>query len=146
MVQLMETVQAQMKSVQDRIQLENLTDEETNARLKAEKIKIALEKMKEASVRKVQIFMILIFFPIWDFSETNFLQIYVKIFSPNGSNKSILIDERWTVSYILRQLAEKNHVPLNPHHCIVEHYADLCMGTRKTNLAYSNNFLFQFWF
>lgn len=120
----MDSVQAKIKVVQEEIKKENLTDEEQNARLKAEKIKIALEKMKEAAVRKVNLTLILTFVAFTTF----FLKLYVKIFSPNGSSKSILIDERWTVSYILRQLAEKNHLTLTPHHAIVENYPDLHMG------------------
>ncbi|CDW57571.1 growth factor receptor bound protein [Trichuris trichiura] len=74
-------------------------------KLKNEKIKIALEKMKEASVKK----------------------LFVKVFTLDGKSKNILIDERWTVAYVLRQLAEKYQVLPTHRHAIVEFYPDLYM-------------------
>lgn len=57
------------------------------------------------------------------------IQIYVKIYTVDGGSKSLLIDGRWTVEYILHQVAEKNHVIITPHYAIVEEYPDLYMGT-----------------
>lgn len=59
--------------------------------------------------------------------EASIKKLYVKIFCGDGA-KSLLVDERWSVSYILRQLAEKNITTLNVRHAIVEHYPDLYMG------------------
>ncbi|KFD71200.1 hypothetical protein M514_04954 [Trichuris suis] len=103
--QLMEAVQAKIRNVKEEIQRENLTEAEMMARLKNEKIKIALEKMKEASVKK----------------------LFVKVFTLDGKSKNILIDERWTVAYVLRQLAEKYQVLPTHRHAIVEFYPDLYM-------------------
>jgi hypothetical protein len=55
---------------------------------KAEKIRLAIEKMKEASVKK----------------------IFIKVFGEDGSAKSLLVDERMSVAMVCRLLAEKNHV------------------------------------
>lgn len=70
---------------------------------KAAKIRQALEKMKEAKMKK----------------------IYVKFFLEDGSTKGLLIDERWTVAETMRQLAEKLCITLTPEHVIVEEYPDL---------------------
>ncbi|XP_054724095.1 ras-associated and pleckstrin homology domains-containing protein 1-like [Uloborus diversus] len=76
---------------------------EQAARVKAEKIKIALEKMKEASIKK----------------------LFIKAFSADNSAKSLLIDERMTVGHICKLLAEKNHVPMDPKWALVEHISEL---------------------
>lgn len=70
---------------------------------KAAKIRQALEKMKEAKMKK----------------------IYVKFFLDDGTSKGLLIDERWTVAETMRQLADKLGVTLTPEHVIVEEYPDL---------------------
>ena len=75
----------------------------TPADEKAQKIKEALEKMKEAKIKK----------------------IYVKIFLEDGNVKGILIDERWTVLETMKKLAEKLEITLTPEHSIVEEYPDL---------------------
>ncbi|KAK7793080.1 hypothetical protein R5R35_013521 [Gryllus longicercus] len=75
------------------------------SRVKAEKIRIALEKMKEASVKK----------------------LFIKAFSADGSTKSLLVDEKMTCAYVTRLLADKNHVPLDPKWAVVEHLPDLFM-------------------
>ncbi|KAL3102997.1 hypothetical protein niasHT_026445 [Heterodera trifolii] len=70
---------------------------------KAQKIREALEKMKEAKMKKV----------------------FVKIFLEDGSQRGLLIDERWTVAETMRQLADKMNVQLTPEHAIVEEYPHL---------------------
>ena len=77
------------------------------SRQKAEKIKHALEKMKEANIKK----------------------LYVKFFTEDGGSKSLLVDERSTVAHVLRQLAEKHRVELNTHYALMEQHPDLLMGT-----------------
>ncbi|KRX68706.1 Abnormal cell migration protein 10, partial [Trichinella sp. T9] len=103
--QLIEAVKAQIRNVKEEIQRENLTEAEISERLKNEKIKIALEKMKEASIKK----------------------LYVKIFTPNGKSLNMLIDERWSVAYVLKLLAEKHRLDVSLNHAIVEFYPDLYM-------------------
>ena len=67
-------------------------------RIKAENIKIAIEKIKEASVKKM----------------------YVKVFTSDGCAKSLLVDETMTVGQVTRILSEKNLVHLNPLWALVE--------------------------
>lgn len=82
-----------------------ITKEEQDARIKAEKIKIAIEKIKEASVKK----------------------LFIKVFTSDGSAKSLLVDEKMTVGQVTRILAEKNHVSLDPKWALVELVPDLYM-------------------
>ena len=83
----------------------NLSPEEQEARLKAEKIKLAIEKIREASIKK----------------------LFIKVFTADGSAKSLLVDEKMTVGYVTRILAEKNHVRLDPKWALVELIPDLYM-------------------
>ena len=52
--------------------------EDPAAQAKAEKIRLAIEKIKEASIKK----------------------IFIKVFGEDGSAKSLLVDERMTVSQV----------------------------------------------
>ncbi|XP_048488452.1 amyloid beta A4 precursor protein-binding family B member 1-interacting protein isoform X1 [Plutella xylostella] len=72
---------------------------------KADKIKLALERMREASVKK----------------------LFIKAFSADGSSKSLLVDEKMSCGYVTRLLADKNHVSMEPKWAIVEHLPDLYM-------------------
>lgn len=75
------------------------------ARLKAEKIRLALEKMREANVKK----------------------LYIKAFTSDGSTKSLLVDEKMTVGNVTRMLSDKNHVRMEPKWVLVEHLPDMYM-------------------
>ncbi|CAD1471645.1 unnamed protein product [Heterotrigona itama] len=75
------------------------------SRAKAEKIRLALEKMREASVQK----------------------LFIKAFTLDGSGKSLLVDEGMSVAHVCRLLADKNHVPMDPKWTVVEHLPDLFM-------------------
>lgn len=77
----------------------------TASQAKADKIKLALEKMREASVKK----------------------LFIKAFTMDGSTKSLLVDEKMSVGYVTRLLADKNHVQMDPKWAIVEHIPDLYM-------------------
>lgn len=76
------------------------------SREKAEKIRIALEKMREANVKK----------------------LFVKAFSADESTKSLLVDEKMTCGHVTRLLADKNHVEMGPQWAVVEHLPELHMG------------------
>ncbi|XP_014681371.1 PREDICTED: amyloid beta A4 precursor protein-binding family B member 1-interacting protein-like [Priapulus caudatus] len=71
-----------------------LSDEE----VKAQRIRVALDKIREANVRK----------------------LYVKVFAVDGSTKSLLVDERQCAGEVCAILADKFHVPLTPRWCLVE--------------------------
>ncbi|XP_055895083.1 uncharacterized protein LOC106060612 isoform X4 [Biomphalaria glabrata] len=83
----------------------NHAEEEQIARLKAEKIRIALEKIREAKIRK----------------------LFVRAFAKDGSSKSILVDEKMSVAQVCSQLADKNHIRLNHKMSVVEHMPELLM-------------------
>ena len=78
---------------------------EEKERIKAENIQLAIEKIKEASVKK----------------------LFIKVFTSDGSAKSLLVDEKMTVGQVTRILAEKNHVSLDPKWALVELVPDLYM-------------------
>ncbi|XP_011310496.1 amyloid beta A4 precursor protein-binding family B member 1-interacting protein isoform X2 [Fopius arisanus] len=74
-------------------------------RAKAEKIRLALEKMREASVQK----------------------LFIKAFTLDGSGKSLLVDEGMSVAHVCRLLADKNHVAMDPKWAVVENLPELFM-------------------
>ncbi|KAK3101694.1 hypothetical protein FSP39_005551, partial [Pinctada imbricata] len=84
---------------------ENCPLEEQKARLKAEKIRIALEKIKEAKIRK----------------------LFVRAFAKDGSSKSILVDEKMLIGQVCNVLADKNHLRLNSKLAVVEQMPELLM-------------------
>ncbi|XP_046670897.1 amyloid beta A4 precursor protein-binding family B member 1-interacting protein-like isoform X1 [Homalodisca vitripennis] len=70
---------------------------------KTEKIRLALQKMKEASVKK----------------------LFIKVFSGDGSAKSLMVDETMSCGYVTRVLADKNHQGMEPQWALMEHLPDL---------------------
>lgn len=67
------------------------TMEEIEAQMKADKIKLALEKLKEAKVKK----------------------LVVKVMMNDGSSKTLMVDERQTVREVLENMFEKTHCDCN---------------------------------
>ncbi|KAG7525600.1 amyloid beta A4 precursor protein-binding family B member 1-interacting [Solea senegalensis] len=67
------------------------TKEEIEAQMKADKIKLALEKLKEAKVKK----------------------LVVKVLMNDGSSKTLMVDERQNVREVLDNLFEKTHCDCN---------------------------------
>uniref|UniRef100_A0A3B5MKY0 Amyloid beta A4 precursor protein-binding family B member 1-interacting protein n=1 Tax=Xiphophorus couchianus TaxID=32473 RepID=A0A3B5MKY0_9TELE len=67
------------------------SSEEIEAQMKADKIKLALEKLKEAKVKK----------------------LVVKVLMNDGSSKNLMVDERQTVREVLDNLFEKTHCDCN---------------------------------
>lgn len=88
---------------------------------KAAKIHLALQKLEQASVRR----------------------LFVKAFSSDGASKSLLVDERMSCGHVTRLLADKNHVQMEPHWALVEHLTDLQMGMfflNSQNSLHKTNF------
>lgn len=82
---------------------EPLSQEEEEAQAKADKIKLALEKLKEAKVKK----------------------LVVKVHMNDSSTKSLMVDERQLARDILDNLFEKTHCDCNVDWCLYEIYPEL---------------------
>uniref|UniRef100_A0A8B9FEF3 Amyloid beta A4 precursor protein-binding family B member 1-interacting protein n=1 Tax=Amazona collaria TaxID=241587 RepID=A0A8B9FEF3_9PSIT len=82
---------------------EPLTQEEQEARAKSDKIKLALEKLKEAKVKK----------------------LVVKVHMYDNSSKSLMVDERQVTRDVLDNLFEKTHCDCNVDWCLYEMYPEL---------------------
>lgn len=82
---------------------EPLTQEEEEAQAKADKIKMALEKLKEAKVKK----------------------LVVKVHMNDNSTKSLMVDERQLARDILDNLFEKTHCDCTVDWCLYEIYPEL---------------------
>ncbi|XP_048366936.1 amyloid beta A4 precursor protein-binding family B member 1-interacting protein isoform X1 [Sphaerodactylus townsendi] len=81
----------------------SLTQEEQEAQAKAEKIKLALEKLKEAKVKK----------------------LVVKVHMKDNSTKSLMVDERQTARNVLDNLFEKTYCDCRVDWCLYEIYTEL---------------------
>ncbi|XP_029698656.1 amyloid beta A4 precursor protein-binding family B member 1-interacting protein isoform X1 [Takifugu rubripes] len=77
--------------------------EEIEAQMKADKIKLALEKLKEAKVKK----------------------LVVKVLLNDGSSKTLMVDERQSVRDVLDNLFEKTHCDCNVDWSLCETNAEL---------------------
>ncbi|XP_067290770.1 amyloid beta A4 precursor protein-binding family B member 1-interacting protein [Pseudorasbora parva] len=75
-----------------------LSKEEQEEQQKADKIKLALEKLKEAKVKK----------------------LVVKVEIMDGSSKTLMVDERQTVREVMDNLFEKTHCDCNVDWCVCE--------------------------
>ncbi|KFQ01427.1 Amyloid beta A4 precursor protein-binding family B member 1-interacting protein, partial [Leptosomus discolor] len=82
---------------------EPLTQAEQEAQAKADKIKLALEKLKEAKVKK----------------------LVVKVHMYDNSTKSLMVDERQVTRDVLDNLFEKTHCDCNVDWCLYEMYPEL---------------------
>ena len=90
-----------------------LTPEEKEEKIKAEKMKIALEKMKAASFQK----------------------LFVKVFDGDClTSKTMLIDQLWTAREVRNKMIGKNNVEMGPNWCIMEKLPAMNMG----KIVYSN--------
>lgn len=82
---------------------EPLSREEEEAQAKADKIKMALEKLKEAKVKK----------------------LVVKVHMNDNSTKSLMVDERQLARDVLDNLFEKTHCDCSVDWCLYEIYPEL---------------------
>uniref|UniRef100_A0A667X2T2 Ras association (RalGDS/AF-6) and pleckstrin homology domains 1 n=1 Tax=Myripristis murdjan TaxID=586833 RepID=A0A667X2T2_9TELE len=82
-----------------------LTKEEQAAKLKAEKIRVALEKIKEAQVKK----------------------LVIRVHLSDESSKTMMVDERQTVRQVVDSLLDKSHCGFSPDWSLVETINELQM-------------------
>ncbi|TNN03784.1 hypothetical protein fugu_000813 [Takifugu bimaculatus] len=82
-----------------------LTKEEQAAKLKAENIRVALEKIKEAQVKK----------------------LVIRVHLSDESSKTMMVDERQTVRQVLDSLLEKSHSGYSADWSLVETLSELQM-------------------
>ncbi|CAG02601.1 unnamed protein product, partial [Tetraodon nigroviridis] len=82
-----------------------LTKEEQAAKLKADNIRVALEKIKEAQVKK----------------------LVIRVHLSDESSKTMMVDERQTVRQVLDSLLEKSHSGYSPDWSLVETISELQM-------------------
>ncbi|XP_067460342.1 ras-associated and pleckstrin homology domains-containing protein 1a isoform X1 [Thunnus thynnus] len=82
-----------------------LTKEEQAAKLKAENIRVALEKIKEAQVKK----------------------LVIRVHLSDESSKTMMVDERQTVRQVLDSLLDKSHCGFSPDWSLVETINELQM-------------------
>uniref|UniRef100_A0A673ZEM2 Ras association (RalGDS/AF-6) and pleckstrin homology domains 1 n=1 Tax=Salmo trutta TaxID=8032 RepID=A0A673ZEM2_SALTR len=81
------------------------TEEEQAAKTKAEKIRVALEKIKEAQVKK----------------------LVIRVHLSDESSKTMMVDERQTVRQVLDSLLDKSHCGFSPDWSLVESINELQM-------------------
>uniref|UniRef100_A0A665TTZ3 Ras association (RalGDS/AF-6) and pleckstrin homology domains 1b n=1 Tax=Echeneis naucrates TaxID=173247 RepID=A0A665TTZ3_ECHNA len=81
------------------------TQEEQAAKLKAEKIRVALEKIKEAQIKK----------------------LVIRVHMSDESSKTMMVDERQTVRQVLDSLLDKSHCGYSPDWSLVETITELQM-------------------
>lgn len=81
------------------------TEEEQAAKLKADNIRVALEKIKEAQVKK----------------------LVIRVHLSDESSKTMMVDERQTVRQVLDSLLEKSHSGYCPDWSLVETISELQM-------------------
>ncbi|XP_077435955.1 ras-associated and pleckstrin homology domains-containing protein 1a isoform X2 [Vanacampus margaritifer] len=81
------------------------TEEEQAAKLKADNIRVALEKIKEAQVKK----------------------LVIRVHLSDESSKTMMVDERQTARQVLDSLLEKSHCGYSPDWSLVETINELQM-------------------
>ena len=83
----------------------SLTEEEREQRLKEEKLRIGIEKMKLAHKKRVAI----------------------KVFNPDRSNKTVVVEDGMTTSMVCHLLVVKNHFDESPNWVLVEQLGDVSL-------------------
>ncbi|XP_057293230.1 amyloid beta A4 precursor protein-binding family B member 1-interacting protein-like isoform X2 [Hydractinia symbiolongicarpus] len=105
-VRVTHDVKERLENLQNEMESKELTPEEQEARLKAEKMKIALEKMKEASFQK----------------------LFIKVYNSEiKTTKTMMIDQTWTSRDVMQKMIQKDDVEIGPNWCIVEKLPDMHM-------------------
>ena len=83
----------------------SLTEEEREQRLKEEKLRIGIEKMKLAHKKRVAI----------------------KVFNPDRSNKTVVVEDGMTTNMVCHLLVVKNHFDESPSWVLVEQLGDVSL-------------------
>lgn len=83
----------------------SLTEDEREQRLKEEKIRIGIEKMKLAHKKRVAI----------------------KVFNPDRSNKTVVVEDGMTTNMVCHLLVVKNHFDESPSWVLVEQLGDVSL-------------------
>lgn len=83
----------------------SLTEEEREQKLKEEKMRIGIEKMREAHKKRVAI----------------------KVFNPDRSNKTLVVEEGMTSGMVCHLLVVKNHFDESPNWVLVEQLGDVSL-------------------
>ncbi|KAJ8025286.1 Ras-associated and pleckstrin-likey domains-containing protein 1 [Holothuria leucospilota] len=103
---LSKSVRVKLKEIEDQLESDpSLTEEERQAKIKAEKIKIALEKLKKANIQK----------------------LIVRVYTDDGGSKTVFLDETMSCRMATSMMVEKNHLEYKPDLCILEQIPDLYM-------------------
>ena len=82
-----------------------LTEEEREQLMKEERMKIGIEKMRKAHKKRVAI----------------------KVFNPDRSNKTVVVEEGMTASMVCHLLVVKNHFDESPNWVMVEQLGDVSL-------------------
>lgn len=83
----------------------SLTEDEREQRLKEEKLRIGIEKMKLAHKKRVAI----------------------KVFNPDRSNKTVVVEDGMTTNMVCHLLVVKNHFDESPNWVLVEQLGDVSL-------------------
>lgn len=83
----------------------SLTEEEREQKLKEEKLRIGIEKMKLAHKKRVAI----------------------KVFNPDRSNKTVVVEDGMTTGMVCHLLVVKNHFDESPNWVLVEQLGDVSL-------------------
>lgn len=105
-VMVSDDIKERLETLQTELESKKLTPEEQGEKIKAEKMKIALEKMKEASVQKL------------------FIKVYN---SEQRTNKTMMIDQTWTARDVQNKMIQKDDVEPGLNWCILEKLPSLFM-------------------
>ena len=118
-----EEVERRLEAKQDELRTNtDLSEEDVEAKMKEEKMKIALEKMKLASKRKE----------------------VIKVFNNDGSNKTVVVEEGMTAAVVCYLLVTKNHFEESPNWVLIERLGDVGLGMFLLSLcvhSHLNNYL-----
>jgi len=99
-------VKDRLENLQNELEAKELSPEEQEAKIKSEKMRIALEKMKAASFQK----------------------LFIKVFDDDlKTSKTMMIDQTWTARDVKGKMIVKDDVEPDPNWCILEKIPEMYM-------------------